>query len=92
MNLNKRLMGEWLMVEFWDHCIEEGRKTSKKKPILCKLSGYLVGISQGHLILSPWMCGSDPKTKAANAEEYVIVRDAVTRWAKIETRKWNEPS
>lgn len=92
MELDKRRIGEWIRVKFWDHCIEEARPKYKKSPILCEVAGILRFVSTQHIIVSSWHCNHpDKDAKDANVEEYVIVRSTITQWGLANVERWNAP-
>lgn len=89
MDLDKRRVGSWIRVRFWDHCIESARPKHKSKPILCEVSGLLKHAGGQHIVVTSWHCNHpDEDTADANVEEYVIVRSTITEWGFANVEKW----
>ena len=78
------------MVEFWDHGLID-TKVRNKAPILCRVRGMVVEITDKKVVLAHWtIYDRDKDTRDNNREEVVIVKNCITRWGIATVLKWHE--
>lgn len=65
-------------VTFWDHAV------NTDGPIKVQVLGWLMGISEMHLLLTSWDCELEPEH---NAERSVILRSAIISCKEIRGAK-----
>ncbi len=89
--IEKRDVGRWVRIVFWDHVIieQELPKRSKPKPILCEVAGMIRSVSARHITVATWWVHSnDSEVSDTNAETVVIVRSTIDKYAWTDVLKW----
>lgn len=91
--LDKRDIGRWVRIQFWDHCIlnpDLPVYRKKKEPILCEVAGLIREVTAQKITLATWWVHDDKKTVSDNVEHVVIVRSGIQKYAWAEALKWHE--
>jgi len=88
MNLDRRRIGEEIVVIVWDHALIQGR--FKKKPFLCKVRGMVVDVDDQKIVLAYWtIMKADKETRDLNREECVLMKSCIESWGISQVLKWH---
>jgi len=78
MKYNFKKMGHY-EVSFWDHCV------GFEKPMLCKVSGYLINDTSSFIMLTTWVVVSDDdEVVQNNIEPVVILKSTIKSVRKLD--------
>jgi len=88
--IDKKDVGRWVRIQFWDHCITNDHKR-KKKPIQCEVAGMILSVTNLKITIATWWIhGEDRPTQLENSERAEIVRSCIIRYGWAEILKWHQ--
>lgn len=88
--LEKRDVGEWVRIRFYDHCLTTER-SRKKTPIFCEVSGMIRAVTPSKIVLAHWWVHGEGKaTQRENAEYVELSRASIIEYGWCPVLKWQK--